>query len=224
MDIGAESTRPKARAITATEELDRIMPIINTLKQNTDIKISVDTRNFAVMQEAIKANVELINDITALQDAKCLNLLTNSKTAICLMHMQKNPKNMQDNPQYNNVVEDVFEFLKTRIAVCEKNGININRLIIDPGFGFGKTTEHNWQLFNNLSKFTTLNRPLLIGISRKSFIGKTFNLPTPEQRGVISSILHSFACQQGVSIIRTHDVKWTAQAINLAIKLKEYNE
>ena len=222
VDIGAESTRPGATAIPAEVELKRIKPVLTAIKSAAiPIKISVDTRNPLVMEYAAELGVAMINDINALQHPQALNTLTKYPTKIVLMHMQNQPDNMQQDPQYNNIIIEIKSFLANRIQACIAAGIDPNRIIIDPGFGFGKTVAHNWQLLQQLEQLRELKMPILIGISRKSFIGKTVNISDPESRGVSSAIVTSFAILKGANIIRTHDVNWTIEAIKLAQAFKE---
>jgi dihydropteroate synthase len=220
LDIGAESTRPNATPISYEQELERLAPILAAIKKNIDIKISVDTRHSETMQYAIDNGALMINDTHALSAPNALETIAKSNVLVTLMHMQNSPSNMQDNPTYENVVNEVLDFLRAKIYLCKKNNIPTDRIIIDPGFGFGKTLENNWELLRNLDKIKSLKVPILIGISRKSFIGQTLGIDSPSKRGVASAIIHSFACFKGVDIIRTHDVIWTKQAITLA---KQFN-
>jgi dihydropteroate synthase len=215
LDIGAESTRPNATPISWEEELERLSPIFNAIKNNIDIKISVDTRHTQTMKYVIDQGASMINDTHSLSAKNSVETIANSDVLVTLMHMQNTPKNMQDNPKYNNIIEDLVCFLKNKINLCTNHNIKQNRIIIDPGFGFGKNLQHNWDLLKGLDKLKCLNSKILIGISRKSFIGKTLGINNPEHRGVASAIIHSFACLKGVDIIRTHDVLWTKQAIEL---------
>lgn len=215
LDIGAESTRPNATPISWEEELERLAPIFSAIKSNIDIKISVDTRHTQTMRYVIDKGASMINDTHSLSAKGSVETIANSDVLVTLMHMQNSPKNMQDNPKYNNVLEDIICFLKDKIKLCTDHGIERSKIIIDPGFGFGKSLEHNWEILKNLDKLQCLNAKILIGISRKTFIGKTLGINDPENRGVASAIIHSFACLKGVDIIRTHDVIWTKQAIEL---------
>jgi dihydropteroate synthase len=209
IDIGGESTRPGAAPISVQEELDRILPVIEGLKV-TEAAISVDTYHAATMKAALDAGATIINDITALRgDAGSLPVIAGSGAKVCLMHMQGEPRTMQNNPVYGDVVQEVFDFLRARIEACEAAGITRDRLMIDPGIGFGKNLAHNMALLKNLRRLTELNVPVVVGVSRKSFISKIGGgmdrLP-----GSLAAAL--YAWQQGASIFRVHDVAATRQA------------
>ena len=215
IDIGGESTRPQAKPISAQEELDRIMPVIEKIRAELPIKISVDTSKAIVMQEAIAMQVDMINDINALQNEGCLAAVAASPTVnVCLMHMQGTPQTMQQAPYYADVVAEVKTFLQQRIATCLQTGIDASRLLIDPGFGFGKTLEHNVQLMKQLDVFTQLNYPVLVGVSRKSMIGALLN-KTVDQRLYGGLALAVIAVAKGAAMIRTHDVGPTVDAIKV---------
>ncbi len=213
IDIGGESTRPGATAISAGEEINRVLPVIEGLK-NCNAIISIDTYHAATMRAALAAGAGMINDITALRgDPESLSVAAKSDCYVCLMHMQgDSPHTMQKNPSYTDVVQDVLEFLQQRIAICEAAGINHTRLIADPGIGFGKTASHNFSLLQNVAEFKKCGVPLLIGVSRKSFIDRITPGLKPDQRlaGSISAAL--WCLSQGVSIFRVHDVMETKQA------------
>ena len=164
IDIGGESTRPGAVEVSVEEELARVIPLIEAIRNNFDVCISVDTSSAVVKSEAINAGAELVNDIRALTNPETLAVIANSKAAICLMHMQGQPRTMQQEYHYENVVTDVIDFLKQRIEACENAGITKERLLVDPGFGFGKSLEHNFQLLRNLTQFSSLKLPILVGI------------------------------------------------------------
>lgn len=218
IDIGGESTRPGAAPVALQEELDRVMPVIEAIQQRFPIIISVDTRKTAVMQAALAAGVAMINDVNALQDEGALELLVQSNAAICLMHMQGTPKTMQHDPHYADVVASVKTFLTQRVEACLQAGIAQQRLVIDPGFGFGKTLVHNAQLLNHLNELQTLNVPVLVGLSRKIMIGAALGLAV-EQRLYASLALAVLAINQGATIVRTHDVKPTLDAIRMAARV-----
>jgi dihydropteroate synthase len=225
IDIGGESTRPGAAPVSVDEELDRVIPVIERLKafQSTQsreqlplLKISIDTRKAQVMREAIKAGANIINDVTALQyDEDSLQVAADCACPVILMHGKGDPETMQDNPTYKDVVAEVHEYLAARIAVCESAGIARSRLVIDPGIGFGKTLEHNLSLLANLEKFNDLGVPLLLGASRKRFIGSLSGETDAAKRapGSIAAALH--AVSQGAKILRVHDVKKTRQALKV---------
>ena len=214
IDIGGESTRPGAVEVSVEEELARVIPLIEAIRNNFDVCISVDTSSAVVMSEAINAGAELVNDIRALTNPETLAVIANSKAAICLMHMQGQPRTMQQEYHYENVVTDVIDFLKQRIEACENAGINKERLLVDPGFGFGKSLEHNFQLLRNLAQFSSLKLPILVGISRKSMIGRLVNRP-PRERVAGSLAATVLALENGALIVRTHDVAATVDAIRV---------
>lgn len=223
IDIGGESTRPGAQPVDEIEELDRILPVIEKLAPATDVVISVDTMKPAVMQAACAAGARLINDVNALRAHGALEVAAETNAAICLMHMQGEPRTMQSEPKYRNVTQDIMGFLRERMDACEAAGIIVDRLILDPGFGFGKSLAHNLQLLGELDQFTALGRPLLVGVSRKSMFGALLNAP-PDQRIFGGLSAAALAIWQGASIIRTHDVLATAQAVKVAAAITEYRE
>jgi dihydropteroate synthase len=219
IDVGGESTRPQAAPVSIQEELDRILPVIEAIKP-LGKPISIDTRKTAVMQEVLRLDVDFINDVSALQDEGALALLGGHTAKVCLMHMQGQPQSMQNAPVYQDVVSEVYEFLKARIEACEAAGIARSRIIIDPGFGFGKTLSHNLQLLGSLSRFHDLNCPLLVGLSRKAMFGQITGKPA-DQRMPSSLAAAVISLLQGGSIIRTHDVAPTRDAISLLIELQQ---
>ena len=212
IDIGAESTRPGARLIKPEIEIKRLRPILKGLKRK-NIRISVDTRNSLTMKFALDEGVQIINDVSALNhDSNSINVIRSSRCFIILMHMQGNPKNMQKNPRYKFAPRDVYNYLKKQITKCEKNKINKNRIIIDPGIGFGKTSKHNIQILQNLKIFHKLGCNILIGLSRKRFISDLSKKEKPIGRISGTIAANQFALDQGVDIIRVHDVKEAMQA------------
>ena len=214
IDIGGESTRPGAEEVSETDELERVIPVLEAVKERFDVIVSIDTSKAVVMSEAIKCGAGMINDVRALQNEGCLAAVANSKIPICLMHMLGLPRTMQTNPQYNDLIGDIKAFFNQRIAACNQAGINQERLILDPGFGFGKTLEQNYHLLANFSDFNTYGLPLLAGVSRKSMIGNLLNQTVDERlAGSISAALISV--QNGAHIIRVHDVKETMDAIKI---------
>jgi dihydropteroate synthase len=215
IDVGAESSRPFAKVIPLQEEIDRIAPILVSIKERFNILISVDTYKPPVMEEAVKLGVHMINDIYALQQPGALEVVAASQVALVLMHIQHTPLTMQINPSYQQVVTEVGDFLASKAMACLKAGIGENRIIIDPGFGFGKTTLHNMQLLKNLSAFKKMGYPILVGLSRKSSIGELLSLPV-EERLFGSLSAHVIAVLNGASIIRTHDIKPTVEALKIA--------
>ncbi|WP_448214033.1 dihydropteroate synthase [Colwellia sp. MEBiC06753] len=214
IDIGGESTRPGAQAVELQQELDRVVPIVEAIKQRFDTIVSVDTSKAQVMAESIKAGAGIINDVRALQNAGCIEAVAESNIPICLMHMQGLPRTMQHNPQYDDVVNDVIAFIEQRIDECESYGIARERILVDPGFGFGKTLEQNYQLLNRLDEFNSMNLPLLVGMSRKSMIGNLLNADV-EQRLAGSLAAAMISAQKGAKIIRVHDVKATVDALTV---------
>ncbi|MCB9220024.1 MAG: dihydropteroate synthase [Ignavibacteriales bacterium] len=206
IDIGGESTRPGAGFVTEEEELLRVIPVIKEIKKKYNkIFISVDTTKSKVAEEAIKFGADLINDISGgVFDNKIIEIAAESKTPIVVMHIKGNPKTMQDNPLYNDVTSEVIAYLKERLKVIKKCGVT--EIIIDPGIGFGKTVENNFSLLKNLDKFKNLEKPILIGVSKKSFLGKTLNLEI-DQRANSTIITETIAALKGAKIIRTHNVK-----------------
>ncbi len=215
IDVGGESTRPGASPISIETEKSRVKPVIKELSKKNCV-ISVDTRNAAVMTAAIDAGASIVNDVSALNhDSESINAVKRSHVPVILMHTKGTPEDMQDNPEYINVVLEIYDYLKSRIELCVTAGISIDKIIIDPGIGFGKTVEHNLQIVRNLALFHGLGVPILIGVSRKNFIGRITEEKTPSKR-VYGSIAAAQIClDQGVQIIRVHDVEETTQALSL---------
>ena len=214
IDIGGESTRPGSPPLSIEEELRRVMPVLYALR-DCGKPISVDTRRPEVMHEAMIAGVDMINDITGFRDEDSLSLLRDSDCALCIMHMQGTPQTMQHDPNYDDVVREVSEFLLQRADAAASEGIDRRRLCIDPGFGFGKTLEHNLKLLANVGRIQhQLSLPLLVGLSRKSMIGKLTDKPV-EQRMAGSIAAALYAISQGARIVRVHDVAETVDAISV---------
>ena len=214
IDIGGESTRPGSEPVSADEELKRIMPIIEALKKDSDIAISVDTYKAEVMKEVIDIDVAMINDVYALSQPGAIDVIKHSKVGICLMHMQGTPQTMQINPQYTNVVNEVKLFLEARANDLVSEGIDKSRMILDPGFGFGKTFEHNIELLQHLESFQSLKLPLLVGLSRKSFIRKILSGEHDDHlSGSIAAAI--FSVIKGAKILRVHDIKETKSALKV---------
>ena len=214
IDIGGESTRPGAVDVSEEDELARVIPLLKAIKSKFDIKVSIDTSKAEVMSQAIAHGADIINDVRALQNEGCLAVLAKSKVPICLMHMQGLPRSMQENPQYDDVISEIKQFFIDRIQVCEQAGINRERLILDPGFGFGKTLEQNYQLLAQLHQFSDFGLPLLSGTSRKSMIGNLLSRNVDERlAGSLTTAI--IAAQQNASIIRVHDVKETVDALKV---------
>ena len=214
IDIGGESTRPWAKVISVQEEMDRVLPVIEKITGQIETIVSVDTSSPAVMREAVNLGAGLINDVRALQIEGALQAVLDTGLPVCLMHMQGSPREMQQKPQYQNVVSDINNFLLKRIQACEEKGIPKNRIIIDPGFGFGKLLEHNLQLLKELDVFKQSGCPVLVGLSRKSMIDKILDLPVG-QRLPGSLALAVMAIERGASIIRVHDVAETVQVVKI---------
>ena len=214
IDVGGESTRPGAEAVSETEELDRVIPMVEAVVA-AGRPVSVDTSKASVMREAIKAGASMINDVRALQEEGALEAAASSQHIdVCLMHMQGQPRTMQQNPQYQNVVEDVKMFLQERVAACRRVGISEDRICLDPGFGFGKSLQHNCELMKHLDTFSELNLPLLVGVSRKSMIGHILDVDVNDR--VNGSVVTAmYALTKGASILRVHDVKATVEAVKL---------
>jgi len=214
IDIGGESTRPGSDPVSVDEELKRITPIIKALKKNSKIIISVDTYKPRVMEQVIDMGVAMINDVFALQQPGAIDIIKKSNVGICLMHMQGTPKTMQVNPTYKDVVNEVKSFLEERAHSLIAEGVDSERIILDPGFGFGKTFEHNITLLQNLESFQSLEFPLLVGLSRKSFIRKILSGDHDDHlSGSISAAILSIL--KGAKIVRVHDVKETQSAIKI---------
>ncbi|TKB43840.1 dihydropteroate synthase [Thalassotalea mangrovi] len=214
LDIGGESTRPGAAEVSLQDELERVVPVIEAIKKRFDILLSIDTSKAGVMFAAVDAGADIINDVRALQNPGCIEVAAKTQLPVCLMHMQGMPRTMQENPQYEDVVNDVKQFFIERVQVCEQAGIKRDNIILDPGYGFGKTLQQNYQLLANQAELLDLGLPLLAGISRKSMIGNLLNRPVDERLpGSLSAAV--IAAMNGASIIRVHDVKETADAINV---------
>jgi dihydropteroate synthase len=221
IDIGGESTRPGAIDVSEEDELVRVIPLLKAIKSNFDIKVSIDTSKAEVMSQAIAYSADIINDVRALQNEGCLAVLAQSDVPVCLMHMQGLPRSMQVNPQYNDVIGDIKQFFIERIKICENAGIKRNRIILDPGFGFGKTLEQNYQLLAQLNQFNDLGLPLLSGTSRKSMIGNLLARDIDERlAGSIATAI--IAAQQNATIIRVHDIKETVDALKVLSMTAKY--
>ena len=215
LDLGAESSRPGSKPISEQEEIDKLIPVISSLVKIIDIPISVDTYKPIVAKEALKAGAKIINDITGLQKSpEMADVISMFDAGVILMHMKGSPTTMQKNPSYKNVVQEVKGFLEESVKISESAGIFSDQIAIDPGIGFGKNQKHNLEILNNLEMFIELGRPILIGVSRKSFIGNILKLP-PEGRLEGSLAASVIGVSKGVSIVRTHDVKETRKAIKV---------
>ena len=214
IDIGGESTRPMAEEVSESEELQRVIPLVEAVQKRFDCWISVDTSKAIVMQEAAKVGMDLINDIRALREPGALEIAGQLNLPTCIMHMQGQPRTMQANPHYNDVVQDVYQFLSDRTQDCLAAGIAKENIIWDMGFGFGKTVQHNYKLLQQLSHFCESGYPVLVGLSRKSMIGAVLDKPVTER--VVGSVAGALiAAQNGATILRVHDVVATADALKV---------
>jgi len=214
IDIGGESTRPGADEVSVEEELDRVIPVVEAIAQRFEVWISVDTSKPEVIREAAKAGAHIINDIRSLQEPGALEAAAATGLPVCIMHMQGEPRTMQQAPGYKNLLQDVNTFFVEQIARCEAAGIKKDRLLLDPGFGFGKNLSHNYQLLAHLADFHHFGLPLLVGMSRKSMIGQLLNVG-PSQRLTGSLACAVIAAMQGAHILRVHDVKETVEAMRV---------
>ena len=226
IDIGGESTRPGASDVSIDEELQRVVPVVEAIRQRLDVWISVDTSKAQVITESANAGASIINDIRSLQEPGALEAAAKTGLPVCIMHMQGDPKTMQQSPHYVNVVMDVDRFLQENIQRCVDAGIEKNQIILDPGFGFGKNLAHNYQLLAHLSELHHFGLPILAGMSRKSMVGQLLNVP-PQERIAGSVACAVIAAMQGAQIIRVHDVKETVDAMKVVqatLSAKENNE
>jgi dihydropteroate synthase len=215
IDVGGESTRPGAAVVSTQEELDRVVPVVEAIHKNLDAIISVDTSTPEVITQSAAVGAGLINDVRALQREGALSAAAATDLPICLMHMQGEPDSMQAAPSYEDVVKDIHAFLAERVEACSAVGISKERLILDPGFGFGKSLAHNYQLLNQLESFHQLGLPLLVGMSRKSMIGKVLNDCAADQRLIGSVAAAVIAAMKGTAIMRVHDVAETHDALKI---------
>ena len=224
LDIGGESTRPNATPVNLQAELDRVIPVIEALSKQINIPISIDTYKPQVMQAAIAAGASMVNDVRALQEGaglkeSALEIVAKSNVGVCLMHMQGTPATMQLNPHYDDVVIDVKAFLAARLQASIHAGVSASRILLDPGFGFGKTREHNIRLLQNLESFADLGQPLLVGLSRKSVLGQMTGNDVDARlyASIAASVL---AAQKGAKILRVHDVMATVEALKVVVALQ----
>jgi dihydropteroate synthase len=212
IDLGGESTRPGAAAVTVDEELGRVIPVIRALRQQTSLPISIDTSKPEVMRAAVGEGANMVNDVNALQANGAVQTCAELEVPVCLMHMQGEPRTMQQDPQYDDVVKDVAAYLQQRSIECIESGIHRNNIVIDPGFGFGKTLRHNLDLLNGLESISGLELPVLVGISRKSMLGAILDRPVNERlyAGIAAAVI---AYQKGARLFRVHDVGPTRDAL-----------
>lgn len=215
IDIGGESTRPYSNSVGASEEIDRVLPVIEGLMPELTIPISIDTSKAQVAELALKAGAEILNDVTGLEgDPEMINIATNCDAGLCLMHMQGNPQNMQDNPVYDDVVSEIIDYLIARRDFCLAAGVAQSRLCLDPGIGFGKTHEHNLMLLKNAERFQETGCPILIGHSRKGFIGKILGDKSADRTAGTLGVSLAMAAA-GAQVLRVHDVKPTVDGLQL---------
>ncbi len=216
IDVGGESTRPGAAPVTPDEELRRVIPVVERLAETLAVPVSVDTRTPEVMRESIAAGASMINDVSALRAPGAIEAVAGSQTAVCLMHMQGEPRTMQNEPRYGNVLGEVREFLRERVEECVGAGIARSRLVVDPGFGFGKTLEHNLELLRGLPEIASDGLPVLAGLSRKRMIA-TLTGRDEGDRLAGSVALAVIAAMRGVRIVRAHDVRETVEALRIVV-------
>ncbi len=216
IDIGAESTRPGSESVSAEDQIARVIGVIRKLSQQIDIPISIDTTDTVVAQVALEAGASIINDITALTDEAMKGLAVQAQTPVILMHMQGKPRTMQADPSYADVVAEVCEYLMERAKEAENAGVPRERIILDPGIGFGKTLEHNLQLLNRLDRLCDLGYRVLVGTSRKRFIGQVTGKETPADRIFGTAATVALAIEKGVSVVRIHDVAEMLDVVNVS--------
>ena len=215
IDVGGESTRPGSERVSLKEEIKRVIPIIEKIRENFDVPISIDTYKAEVARQAIEAGANMVNDISGLRfDPKLKKVVAKCDVPVVITHIKGTPKDMQDNPQYRCLMGEIISYLRESIKMAEEAGISSDKIIIDPGIGFGKTTEHNLRIIKRLPELKSLGKPILIGASRKSFIGDVLKLPVSE-RLEGSLAIGSLSVFQGANIIRTHDVKETRRVVDL---------
>ncbi|NOH63708.1 dihydropteroate synthase [Vibrio sp. RE88] len=214
IDIGGESTRPGAPDVALEEELSRVIPVIKAIRERFDVWISIDTSKAEVMRQAVEAGADIINDVRALQEPGALEVAAESGLPVCLMHMQGQPRTMQANPHYDDLLKEVGEFLQERVQACEAKGMKKSQLILDPGFGFGKTLEHNYHMLAHLEQFHQFGLPLLAGMSRKSMLFKLLD-KAPAECVAASVSCATIAAMKGAQIIRVHDFEQTLDAVKI---------
>ena len=219
IDIGGESSRPGAKPVSKKEEIKRTIPVIKKLSKRIKVPISVDTYKPEVARQALDSGASIVNDITGLRNPRMIEVIAKSKARVIIMHMKGTPRNMQKNPQYESLMDEIIEYLAAAIKRAQDSGIDKKRIIVDPGIGFGKTVEHNLEILRNLKELKILSCPILVGPSRKSFIGKILELP-PQERlsGTLASLV--VAVMNGANIVRVHDVKFAAQALRITDAIK----
>lgn len=219
LDVGGESTRPGSDGTSPEEETGRVIPVIKEIKNSLDIRISCDTSKYKVAEKALAAGADMINDVTGFTDPEMRRVASEYDAAICIMHMQGSPKEMQRTPQYNDVLKDIRDFLYRQAEICEEDGIDHDNIIVDPGIGFGKTLEHNLKILANIDYFCE-EYPVLVGASRKSFIQMLLGIPL-EERLAGSLAVAGYCARKGVRMLRVHDVKETKEAVGMIKALVE---
>ena len=223
IDIGGESTRPGAKNVSEAAELERVIPVIEAIREVTNLPISIDTSKAAVMREAVAAGAAMINDVLALQEPDALQAVVDLGVPVCLMHMQGRPRTMQQSPQYDDVTAEVAQFLRDRAELCVASGIDRHCIVVDPGFGFGKSHSHNIELLGNLRQLRDLGLPVLVGLSRKSTLGEITGRDVDERMpGSLSAAV--IAVMHGAHIVRAHDVRETVDALDVARAVMEVNK
>ncbi len=218
IDIGGESTRPGSLPVSAEEEMERVLPVIEELVKNTSVPISIDTTKSEVAEKALQLGAVIVNDISAMNfDSKMVDIVAKYNASVILMHIKGTPKDMQQNPEYKDLIGEIFEYLKRSCEIAKSK--NITQIIVDPGIGFGKKLEHNIEIFKQLSAFKTLGYPVLVGPSRKSFIGQILNLPVDQRlEGTAAAVAVSIL--RGANIVRVHDVKEIKRVVRIVDALK----
>jgi dihydropteroate synthase len=216
IDIGGESTRPFAEPVTPEEELQRVIPAIRAIRRHFQVPISIDTTKAVVARAALEEGADLINDVSSFRfDPQMITFARESGAPVIIMHMKGTPRNMQVLPAYRDVIAEITSFLRERIAWAEASGVSRERLIIDPGIGFGKTVDHNLTILKHLPELQNLGCPIMVGHSRKAFIGKTLGIEAADKRDEASAVLSALCAAKGAAILRVHDVRRTAQAVRL---------
>ncbi len=214
LDIGGESTRPGAEAVSSQEEIQRVVPVVKELVNKIEILISIDTSKAEVARLCLETGAHIINDVTSLTgDNNMAKVIADNRAGVILMHMQGTPRTMQDNPHYEDVIGDLKKFFQERIYHLQKVGISESQMVLDPGIGFGKTLEHNLELLNRLAEFQSLGRPICLGVSRKSFMGKVLNRPVDQRMAGSLAVLCHAMSREAVQIVRVHDVGEARDAV-----------
>lgn len=215
LDVGGESTRPGAEPVGASEELERVLPVIEGIVAATDVPVSIDTTKLEVMHRAVAAGAAMINDVNGLRAEGAMEAVARLDVPVCIMHMLGEPRTMQKNPRYDSVVDDIGDFLREQVLACREGGIDPARIVLDPGFGFGKTLEHNMELLARLDELVALGFPVLAGMSRKTMLGTITGRERPADRVAASVAAHLIAAQKGAAVLRVHDVAETVDALKV---------